>query len=306
MTSMILLAQPVMTVGLGDGPPRRGAVDRPARRGRPRHRRHRRGDARAEREPDQESAAGRSRSVNVVPTPSSLATSIVPPQARDRGVGRRQAEAGPEPLRLGREERLEDPRPGRLVHARCRCPTPSASTIGSVGRGGHPGRDPDRPAVRHRVPGVDDEVHEDVLELGGVGERGRDRRIRAGPRSRSRARRCRPSIRSTRPTCSARSTGWIWPDRVRLNVEQVADEVRAAVAASSDRLDARPGRGRRASRRGGARTSRGRPTGGCRSRGRGCPQRGRRPPSSRPGGVAPRSPRAGPRPRSPRRRPGGR
>ena len=81
LTSMILLAQPVMTVGLAwscshEAPSPAQLLGVALVIG---------GIAAAtlgtEREPDQEPAAGRSRSVNVVPTPSSLATSIVPPQA---------------------------------------------------------------------------------------------------------------------------------------------------------------------------------------------------------------------------------
>ena len=83
----------------------------------------------------------------------------------------RQAQAGPPQARvvgagLGREERLEDAPAGPAGAI----PTPVSATLSSARRpdGSWPTRTPDRPAARHRLAGVDDQVQEHLLDLRGV------------------------------------------------------------------------------------------------------------------------------------------
>jgi hypothetical protein len=86
-----------------------------------------------------------------------------------------EAEAGSLAGVLGREEGLEDLAQRRLVD-----PWPCVATgqgdvaAGSIASSFSPtvgvrGLDRDRAAVRHRVAGVDDEVHHDLVQLAGVG-----------------------------------------------------------------------------------------------------------------------------------------
>ena len=103
----------------------------------------------------------------------------------DDAVDGRQAEAGALPRLLGGEERLEDLRAGRGVHTAPRVadgeldvwPDLRLGVLGGVCRVDHDvgGFDRHPTAVRHRVAGVHDQVHQHLLELPRVGL---DRRAR--------------------------------------------------------------------------------------------------------------------------------
>ncbi len=101
------------------------------------------------------------------------------PALFDDAVDRGEAEPRTSSQVLGGEERLEDPRPRRLVHPDARV----ADRQHHVRPGLHrcmpvgvrliehhvPCLDGQRTAVGHGVPGVDREVHDDLLHLAGIG-----------------------------------------------------------------------------------------------------------------------------------------
>ena len=107
--------------------------------------------------------------VNVVPRPSWLSTSMVPPAARTMSSVVERPSPVPKPGRLGGEERLEDAGAGGGVHARAgvghRQHERARRRIGAGG-------DRDLAARGHRVACVHHQVEHGLLDAVGVGDDG--------------------------------------------------------------------------------------------------------------------------------------